>query len=70
MQVPRRLKDLHLAIGTTRAELSQQLGRALRPSEIADRPELPTAKVIEGLQAAETYKSSSLDQALDPRTAQ
>ena len=66
MRVPRQLKDLHLAIRNTQAELSQQLGRAPRPSEIADRLELPTAKVIEGLQAAETYKSSSLDQALDP----
>ncbi|HKS51871.1 MAG TPA: sigma-70 family RNA polymerase sigma factor [Pseudonocardiaceae bacterium] len=43
MQVPRRLKDLHLAIRNTQAELSQQLGRAPRPSEIADRlePSLP-----------------------------
>jgi RNA polymerase sigma-B factor len=65
MRVPRRLKELHLAIRDTQAQLTQQLGRAPRPSEIADRLELPTAKVIEGLQAAETYKSSSLDEPFD-----
>ena len=65
MRVPRRLKDLHLAIKDTQAQLSQQLGRAPRPSEIADRLKLPTAKVIEGLQAAETYKNSSLDEPFD-----
>jgi RNA polymerase sigma-B factor len=65
MRVPRRLKDLHLAIRNTQAELTQQLGRAPRPSEIADRLELSTAKVIEGLQAAETYTSASLDEPLD-----
>ena len=66
MRVPRRLKDLHLAIRSTQAELSQQLGRAPRPSEIADRLELPTTKVIEGLQATRTYKSASLDEPLNP----
>src|SRR2546421_10968269 len=32
-RVPRRLKDLHLAIKAAHTELSQQLGRAARPSE-------------------------------------
>lgn len=36
-RVPRRLKDLNLAIRSVQAELSQQLGQAPRPSEIADR---------------------------------
>ncbi len=61
-RVPRRLKDLHIAIRGTLAELSQQLGRAPRPTEIADRLGLPISEVIEGLQAGEAYRSSSLDE--------
>jgi RNA polymerase sigma-B factor len=63
-RVPRRLKDLHILIRGTLAELSQQLGRAPRPSEIADRLGLPISEVIEGLQAGEAYRSSSLDEML------
>jgi RNA polymerase sigma-B factor len=54
-RIPRRLQAVHIAIRRNLAELSQQLGRAPRPSEIADRLGLPTAEVIEGLQAAEAY---------------
>jgi RNA polymerase sigma-B factor len=61
-RVPRRLKDLHIAIRGTRAELFHQLGRAARPSEIADRLGLSISEVIEGLQAGEAYRSSSLDE--------
>ena len=60
-RIPRRLQAVHLAIRRTLAELSQQLGRAPRPSEIADRLGLPTSEVIEGLQAAEAYRCESLD---------
>jgi RNA polymerase sigma-B factor len=63
-RVPRRLKDLHIVIRGTLAELSQQLGRAPRPSEIADRLGIPVSEVIEGLQAGEAYRSSSLDEML------
>ncbi|MGH3783596.1 MAG: SigB/SigF/SigG family RNA polymerase sigma factor [Pseudonocardiaceae bacterium] len=63
-RVPRRLKDRYLAIRATLAELSQELGRTPRPSEIADRLGLPTSEVIEGLQAGQAYRSSSLDETL------
>jgi RNA polymerase sigma-B factor len=61
VRVPRRLKDLHVAVRGVVAELSQQLGRAPRPSEIALRLGAPTADVIEALSAGEAYRSSSLD---------
>jgi RNA polymerase sigma-B factor len=64
-RIPRRLQTLHIAIRRTLPELSQQLGRAPRPSEIADRLGLPTSDVIEALQAADAYRCSSLD---DPAT--
>lgn len=65
VRVPRRLKDLHVAISATQTQLSQQLGRAPRPSEIAERVGLPVSEVIEGLQAGQAYQSSSLDEILD-----
>ena len=60
-RVPRRMKDLHISIRRTQAELSQQLGRAPRPSEIANHLGIPISQVIEGLQAGEAYRNSSLD---------
>jgi RNA polymerase sigma-B factor len=68
-RIPRRLKDLHLAIRRTVEELSQQLGRSPRPSEIADRLGLDVSEVIEGLQAGESYRSSSLDEMLSSAPA-
>ena len=63
-RVPRRLKDLTLAIKDAEAELSQHLGQAAKPSQIADRLGVPTAQVIEALHAAKAYRSSSLDEML------
>lgn len=64
MRVPRRLKDLHVSINGVVAELSQGLGRAPKPSEIAARLDVPVADVLEGLEAAQAYRSSSLDEML------
>lgn len=64
MRVPRRLKDMHVSIGAAVSELSQRLGRAPRPSEIAERLGLPTEEVLEGLEASSAYRSASLDEAL------
>ncbi|HEX4250118.1 MAG TPA: SigB/SigF/SigG family RNA polymerase sigma factor [Pseudonocardia sp.] len=64
MRVPRRLKDLHVSINSAIAELSQSLGRAPRPSELADKLALPTNEVLEGLAAGQAYRGSSLDEIL------
>jgi RNA polymerase sigma-B factor len=64
VRVPRRLKDLHLSINGVVAELSHQIGRAPRPSEIAARLDIPTADVLEALQAAQSYRAGSLDEML------
>ncbi|HEY1970617.1 MAG TPA: RNA polymerase sigma factor SigF [Pseudonocardia sp.] len=64
MRVPRRLKDLHVSINSAVSELSQRLGRAPRPSEIAERLQVSTNEVLEGLEAAQAYRSSSLDEML------
>ena len=64
MRVPRRLKDLHVSINGAVSELSQQLGRAPKPTEIAERLDVPVSEVLEGLEASEAYRSSSLDEML------
>lgn len=61
MRVPRRLKDLHVAIGTAVSELSQSQGRAPRPSDIAAHLGISTGEVLEGMEAASAYRSDSLD---------
>jgi RNA polymerase sigma-B factor len=64
MRVPRRLKDLHVSITGAVSELSQSLGRAPKPTEIAERLGVPVSEVLEGLEASEAYRSSSLDEML------
>ena len=64
MRVPRRLKDMHVSINAVVSELSQRLGRAPKPTEIAERLGVPVSEVLEGLEASEAYRSSSLDEML------
>ncbi|MGD9987830.1 SigB/SigF/SigG family RNA polymerase sigma factor [Pseudonocardia sp.] len=64
MRVPRRLKDLHVSLNGAVADLSQQLGRAPKPSELAEHLQIPVGDVLEGLEAADAYRSSSLDEML------
>jgi RNA polymerase sigma-B factor len=62
MRVPRRLKDLQSAINGAVSQLSQQLNRAPRPSEIATLLGISTEEVVEGLDAQQAYRSTSLDE--------
>jgi len=61
-RVPRRLKDLQSQMTAAVGPLSQELGRAPRPSEIARRLGIPVEEVLEGLEAQQAYRSSSLDE--------
>lgn len=65
LRVPRRLKDLHVTLGSAISELSQRHGRAPTASELAEHLNLPREQVLEGLEAAGAYRSSSLDSLLD-----
>ncbi|MDT5322946.1 MAG: polymerase sigma-B factor, partial [Mycobacterium sp.] len=49
VKVPRRLKELHLRLGAATADLSQRLGRAPTPSELATELEMDRDEVVEGL---------------------
>ncbi|TQS42339.1 RNA polymerase sigma factor SigF [Cryptosporangium phraense] len=61
VRVPRRLKELHLSINAAVSELSQHNGRAPTASELAAHLGLSREEVLEGLEAANAYQSTSLD---------
>jgi len=66
MRVPRRLKELHIEINSAVVELSQRLGRAPRPSEIAYHLDVTLDAVLEALAASHAYEATSLDRTLSP----
>lgn len=73
VKVPRRLKELHLRLGSATAELSQRLGRAPTPTELAKELETTRTEVVEGLVAGSSYNTLSIDgttssQEEDPRS--
>ena len=61
VKVPRRLKELHVRLGAASAELSQRLGRAPTPSELAGELGVDRAEVVEGLIAGSSYRTVSID---------
>nr|WP_051342861.1 SigB/SigF/SigG family RNA polymerase sigma factor [Pseudonocardia spinosispora] len=68
MRVPRRLQELHLSVNKAVSELSHELQRAPRPSEIATRLNLSTNEVLDALQVAQSYRADSLDELLSSST--
>jgi RNA polymerase sigma-B factor len=64
MRVPRRIKDRTVAIRQVTGPLSQRLGRAPRPSELAAHLHVPVDEVIEALDAEANQHSGSLDAVL------
>ena len=61
VKVPRRMKELHLQLGTATAEMSQRLGRAPTASELAAELELDRDEVVEALIAGSGYSTLSMD---------
>jgi len=61
IRVPRRLQELRLSIGSATAELSQASGRTPTVAEIAAHLGISEDDVIEGLEGAQAYSTSSLD---------
>ena len=51
VKVPRRLKELHLRLGSATADLSQRLGRAPTATELASELGMERDEVVEGLVA-------------------
>lgn len=65
VRVPRRLKELTGTVATARGELSQRLGRAPRPSELADHLGISRDDVREVLVASSGQTGTSLDRILE-----
>lgn len=65
VRVPRRLKELHLALSQASGKLAQRLGRAPTPSELAEELDLAHEEVWDGLLAGNAYQSVSMDAAYD-----
>ena len=61
MRVPRDLKELSVSVRRAADTLSQRLGRAPRPSEIAAHVGVPVSEVVDTLGALESYRARSLD---------
>jgi RNA polymerase sigma-B factor len=64
VRVPRRLQELHLSVSSAIATLSQELGRAPTPTEIARSLGISKDEVFQGLEAGNAYRSTSLDELL------
>lgn len=61
IRVPRRLQELRMQITTATGELTQGLGRAPTPSELAHRIGCDVEEIIEGIESSNAYSTLSLD---------
>jgi RNA polymerase sigma-B factor len=66
MRVPRRLRELHIQISRTTADLVQTLGRAPTASELSHALGVSREEIIECLVAGDAYQLESLDAPLSP----
>jgi RNA polymerase sigma-B factor len=61
MRVPRRLKDMNVAISAAVPAMTQQLGRAPTASELATELDVEREDVVQTLIARDCYRTMSLD---------
>jgi RNA polymerase sigma factor (sigma-70 family) len=62
IRVPRPIREVQFQLFEAADEMSQRMGRAPTPSELASRLELDLNTVVEALQAAYETRPSSLDE--------
>lgn len=65
VRVPRRLQELHLELTKTVSNLAHDLGRSPTVAEIAETAGITEEEVLEGLEIAQAYNSTSLDAPID-----
>ena len=61
VRVPRRLMELGVALHRASAQLTQELGRAPRPSELARHLDVDVEEVLEALHAEANQRAAPLD---------
>jgi RNA polymerase sigma-B factor len=65
VRVPRRVKEMHLELGTVVEHLAQELGRPPLVEEIATRVGASVEAVLEAMEAGSAYRSAPLSPAND-----
>ena len=65
LRVPRRLQEAGMSVGRAVTDLSQELGRSPMIKEIAGRTGLTEEDVLEAMETAQAYTTSSLDAPTD-----
>lgn len=61
IRVPRRLQEMRISLSRATSELSQQTGRSPTVAELARHLDVSDEEVLEGLESARAYATSSLD---------
>lgn len=61
VRVPRRLQELRMKISAATEELSQTTGRPPTVNELAKYLDVSPQEIVEGLESAQAYSTSSLD---------
>ncbi len=67
MRVPRRLKDLNVAVGRAVEELTVELGRSVTPNDLATRLGVSVEDIVEAQETSRAYILQSLDSESDAR---
>jgi RNA polymerase sigma-B factor len=65
MRVPRRLKDLNVAVGRAVEELTVELGRSVTASDLATRLGVAVEEIVEAQETSRAYILQSLDSETD-----
>ena len=65
IRVPRNLQETTLLVNRTVAALWQDLGRSPTAQDVADRANLTVDEVLEAMEAAHAYSTSSLEAPID-----
>ena len=66
VRVPRRVQELHMRLNTVVAELTHQLGRSPSIAELAAAARASEEEVLEAMEAAQAYRSQSIDTGVGP----
>jgi RNA polymerase sigma-B factor len=61
VRVPRRVQELHVEINSLVGEMTQRLGRSPTIAELAVRASTSQEEVLEAMEAAQAYRSTSID---------
>ena len=61
VRVPRRIQELHVRINRLAGDMTQQLGRSPTITELATAARTSPEEVLEAMEAAQAYRSMSLD---------